>query len=68
MHVTIVVVVVVVTLGLFLDSYWTGDSGAGQPTVPVGVFTEVLLVVFLGVVERLSFGDLRRNRTEVLLR
>ena len=43
---------------LFLESYWTGDSGAAQATVSPGVLAEVLLVVVLSIVELMGLGYL----------
>lgn len=43
-------------LGLGFDSDWTGDPRPPQTAVAIRVFTQVLLVVVLGVVERLAVG------------
>lgn len=54
-------------LSLVLDSYWTGDSGSSQATVPIRVLAQVLLVVILGVVKRLRFGYFSGDRTVTFL-
>src|SRR5262249_42876398 len=40
------------------DTHRTGDTGATQPAVPVGILGEVLLMVVFGIVERRRRKDL----------
>lgn len=54
--------------GLLIDVYWTGDARPSQTAVSVRVFTQVLLVVILGVVERLVSGYFCCDRTEAVVR
>lgn len=54
------------SLGLLVES-WTGDPGSSQSTVPIWVFTQVLLVVVLGVVEWLRFSDFCCNWTKTFV-
>lgn len=49
---------------LGLGCYRTGDSCAPQTTVSIRVFTQVLLVVILCVVERLGFGYFSCNQAK----
>src|SRR5688572_32764613 len=42
----------------------TGNAGAAQPAVAAGILGEVLLVVFLGIVELRRRTDLGRDRAE----
>src|SRR5690606_33746137 len=39
-------------------------AAAAEPAVPAGIFREILLVIILGVVERLLAADLRRDPAE----
>jgi len=54
-------------LGFFVDSDWTGDTGPSQATVSIWVFTQVLLVVVLSIVERLGLSNFCRDRTKTFL-
>lgn len=54
--------------GLLLDFYWTGDSCPSQTAVSIRVFTQVLLVVILGVVERLVSGNFCCDRSKAVVR
>lgn len=52
---------------LLFNAQWTGHPGAPQAAVAVRVLAQVLLVVILGVVERLSLPDVSRDRAVAIL-
>lgn len=49
------------------EPYWAGDSGPSQATVPIRVFTQVLLVIVFSIVERLRICDFCGNLTKTAL-